>query len=54
MVLGLLIRYLSGAVGKVLDESLHLLISQMSKSLAIKKIRDEVAETLQMVEVNGV
>lgn len=48
------IRYLSAAVGKKLDEHLHFLISQMSKSLGVKKLRDEVTETLQMLESNGV
>lgn len=48
------IRYLSGAVGKRLDEFLHFLISQMSKHMSNKKLRDEVIETLQMLETNGV
>ena len=51
---GKIMRYLSGAVGRKLNDHMHLLVAPMSRSLTCKKLRDEVTETLQMLEANGV
>ena len=48
------LRHLSAAVGKALDPFLHLVLSLVGKSLGIKRLCDEVTETLQLLEANGV
>jgi hypothetical protein len=47
-------RYLSACVGIHLDEHLKFLISQVSKGVTDKRFKDEVQETLAVIERNGV
>lgn len=54
MEFGFFIRYLSACVGSSIDEHLKFLIIQISKGVNHKKFKDEVWDTLETLEKNGV